>query len=163
MNLKAYRATYRMTQGELAIAFGIFIAFCMKYVWPPIMQALEERTKKIADGLAAAERGRHEQELAEKRAQQVISEAKEQANEIISQAQRRSNEIVDESKDTARVEGERILMSAQAEIEQEANKAKDELRGQVGSIALAGAAKILNREIDDKAHTDLLKELVSRI
>ena len=146
-----------------AIAFGIFIAFCMKYVWPPIMQALEERTKKIADGLAAAERGRHEQELAEKRAQQVISEAKEQANEIISQAQRRSNEIVDESKDTARVEGECILMSAQAEIEQEANKAKDELRGQVGSIALAGAAKILNREIDDKAHTDLLKELVSRI
>ena len=146
-----------------AIDFGIFIAFCMKYVWPPIMQALEERTKKIADGLAAAERGRHEQELAEKRAQQVISEAKEQANEIISQAQRRSNEIVDESKDTARVEGERILMSAQAEIEQEANKAKDELRGQVGSIALAGAAKILNREIDDKAHTDLLKELVSRI
>jgi F-type H+-transporting ATPase subunit b len=146
-----------------AIAFGIFIAFCMKYVWPPIMQALEERTKKIADGLAAAERGRHEQELAEKRAQQVISEAKEQANEIISQAQRRSNEIVDESKDTARVEGERILISAQAEIEQEANKAKDELRGQVGSIALAGAAKILNREIDDKAHTDLLKELVSRI
>ena len=145
-----------------AIAFGIFIAFCMKYVWPPIMQALEERTKKIADGLAAAERGRHEQELAEKRAQQVISEAKEQANEIISQAQRRSNEI-DESKDTARVEGERILTSAQAEIEQEANKAKDELRGQVGSIALAGAAKILNREIDDKAHTDLLKELVSRI
>jgi|TARA_B110000027_G_scaffold38914_1_gene42997 F-type H+-transporting ATPase subunit b len=146
-----------------AIAFGIFIAFCMKYVWPPIMQALEERTKKIADGLAAAERGRHEQELAEKRAQQVISEAKEQANEIISQAQRRSNEIVDESKDTARVEGERILISAQAEIEQEANKVKDELRGQVGSIALAGAAKILNREIDDKAHTDLLKELVSRI
>tara|TARA_B110000902_G_scaffold180829_1_gene204806 strand:+ start:1377 stop:1847 length:471 start_codon:yes stop_codon:yes gene_type:complete len=146
-----------------AIAFGIFIAFCMKYVWPPIMQALEERTRKIADGLAAAERGRHEQELAEKRAQQVISEAKEQANEIISQAQRRSNEIVDESKDTARVEGERILTSAQAEIEQEANKAKDELRGQVGSIALAGAAKILNREIDDKAHTDLLKELVSRI
>ena len=146
-----------------AIAFGIFIAFCMKYVWPPIMQALEERTKKIADGLAAAERGRHEQELAEKRAQQGISEAKEQANEIISQAQRRSNEIVDESKDTARVEGERILTSAQAEIEQEANKAKDELRGQVGSIALAGAAKILNREIDDKAHTDLLKELVSRI
>jgi F-type H+-transporting ATPase subunit b len=146
-----------------AIAFAIFIVFCMKYVWPPIMQALEERTKKIADGLAAAERGRHEQELAEKRAQQVIHEAKEQANEIISLAQRRSNEIVDESKDTARIEGERILTTAQAEIEQEANRAKDELRGQVGSIALAGAAKILNREIDDKAHTDLLEELVSRI
>jgi len=146
-----------------AIAFIVFIGFCMKYVWPPIMQALEERTKKIADGLAAAERGRHEQELAEKRAQQVIHEAKEQASEIVSQAQRRGNEIVDESKDNAHVEGERILTSAKTEIEQEANRAKDELRGQVGSIALAGAAKILGREIDDKAHTDLLEELVSRI
>ncbi|NQY25571.1 MAG: F0F1 ATP synthase subunit B [Piscirickettsiaceae bacterium] len=145
------------------IAFAIFVAFCMKYVWPPIMAALEERTKKIADGLAAAERGRHEQELAEKRAKQVIHAAKEQANEIISQAQRRGNEIVDESKDSARVEGDRILVSAKAEIEQEANRAKDELRLQVGSIAIAGAAKILDREIDTKAHTDLLDELVSQI
>jgi F-type H+-transporting ATPase subunit b len=146
-----------------AIAFIVFIWFCMKYVWPSIMQALEERKKKIADGLAAAERGRHEQELAEKRAQQVIHEAKEQANEVIAQANRRGNEIVDEAKESARVEGDRILTSARAEIEQEANRAKDELRGQVGSIALAGAAKILGREIDDKAHTDLLDELVSRI
>jgi|TARA_R110001606_G_scaffold346892_4_gene495996 F-type H+-transporting ATPase subunit b len=146
-----------------AIAFLIFIGFCMKYVWPPIIEALDERKKKIADGLAAAERGKHEQELAEKRAQQVIHEAKEQANEIITQAQRRGNEIVDESKDNARTEGERILVSAQAEIKQEANRAKDELRSQVGSIAIAGAAKILSREIDDKAHTDLLEELVSRI
>lgn len=146
-----------------AIAFLLFIGFCMKYVWPPIMQALEERKKKIADGLAAAERGRHEQELAEKRAQQVIHEAKDQANEIISQAQRRGNEIVDESKENARVEGERILTSARAEIDQETNRAKDELKTQVGSIALAGAAKIIGREIDEKAHTDLLDELVSRI
>lgn len=146
-----------------AIAFLIFIWFCMKYVWPPIIQALDERKKKIADGLAAAERGKHEQELAEKRAQQVIHEAKEQANDIITQAQRRGNEIVDESKDNARIEGERILVSAQAEIKQEANRARDELRSQVGSVAIAGAAKILSREIDDKAHTDLLQELVSRI
>ncbi|HEC73006.1 MAG TPA: F0F1 ATP synthase subunit B [Methylophaga aminisulfidivorans] len=145
------------------IAFAIFIAFCMKYVWPPIMQALEERKKKIADGLAAAERGRHEQELAEKRAQQVIHEAKEQANEIVAQATKRGNQIVDESKDNARVEGERILTSAKAEIEQEANRARDELKSQVGSIALAGAGKIIGREIDEKAHTDLLDELVSRI
>jgi F-type H+-transporting ATPase subunit b len=145
------------------IAFAIFVAFCMKYVWPPIMAALEERKKKIADGLAAAERGRHEQELAEKRAQQVIAEAKEQANEIISQAQRRGNEIVDESQDNARVEGDRILTSAKAEIEQEANRARDELKSQVASVALAGASKILSREIDDKAHTDLLDELVSQI
>ncbi len=145
------------------IAFALFVAFCMKYVWPPIMAALEERNKKIADGLAAAERGRHEQELAEKRAQQVIHEAKDQASEIISQAQRRGNEIVDESKDNAHVEGDRILTSAKAEIEQEANRAKDELRSLVGGVALAGAAKILSREIDDKAHTDLLEELVGRI
>jgi len=145
------------------IAFLLFVAFCMKYVWPPIMAALEERTKKIADGLAAAERGRHEQQLAEKRAIQVIHEAKEQANEIISQAQRRGNEIVDESKDNARIEGDRILTSAKAEIDQEANRAKDELRSQVGTVALAGAAKILSREIDDKAHTDLLEELVGQI
>ncbi len=145
------------------IAFAVFVAFCMKYVWPPIMAALEARTKKIAEGLAAAERGRHEQELAEKRAKQVIHEAKEQANEIISQAQRRGNEIVDESKEIARTEGERILTSAKAEIEQEANRVKEELRQQVASIALAGASKILSREIDDKTHTDLLEELVSQI
>jgi F-type H+-transporting ATPase subunit b len=145
------------------IAFAVFVWFCMKYVWPPIMQALEERKKKIADGLAVAERGRHEQELAEKRAQQVIQEAKEQANEVLAQANRRGNEIVDEAKETARVEGDRILTSAKAEIEQEANRAKDELRAQVGGIALAGAAKIISREIDDKAHTDLLDELVSQI
>lgn len=146
-----------------AIAFAIFIAFCMKYVWPPIMQALEERKKKIADGLAAAERGRHEQELAEKRAQQVIHEAKNQAGEIVSQAQRRGNEIVDEAKTNARTEGERILTSARAEIDQEANRVRDELRTQVSSIALAGASKVLGREIDDKAHTELLDELVSQI
>ncbi|HAQ50946.1 MAG TPA: F0F1 ATP synthase subunit B [Gammaproteobacteria bacterium] len=146
-----------------AIAFAVFVWFCMKYVWPPIMQALEERTKKIAEGLAAAERGRHEQELAEKRAQQVIHEAKEKANEIISQAQRRSNDMVEESKNTARVEGERLLNAAQAEIEQEANRVKTELKGQVVNIALVGAGKILQREIDDKAHTDMIDELVSRI
>ncbi|MDO8825199.1 F0F1 ATP synthase subunit B [Methylophaga sp.] len=146
-----------------AIAFLLFVGFCMKYVWPPIMQALDERKKKIADGLAAAERGRHEQELAEKRAQQVIHEAKDQASEIVSQAQRRGNEIVDEAKGTARIEGERIMSSARAEIEQEANRARDELRVQVGAVALAGAGKILNREIDDKAHSDLLDELVSQI
>lgn len=146
-----------------AIAFAIFIAFCMKYVWPPIMQALEERKKKIADGLAAAERGRHEQELAEKRAQQVIHEAKNQAGEIVSQAQRRGNEIVDEAKTNARTEGERILTSARAEIDQEANRVRDELRTQVSAVAVAGASKILGREIDDKAHIELLDELVSQI
>lgn len=146
-----------------AIAFLLFVGFCMKFVWPPIMQALDERKKKIADGLAAAERGRHEQELAEKRATQVIHEAKDQAGEIVSQAQRRGNQIVDEAKSNARIEGERILISAKAEIEQEANRVRDELRTQISAVALSGAGKILSREIDDKAHSDLLDELVSQI
>ena len=145
------------------IAFAIFVAFCMKYVWPPIMAALEERTKKIADGLAAAERGKQEQAQGEQRAQDLVNEAKKQANDIIAQAQRRGNEIIDESKDNARIEGARILSAAKAEIEQETNRLKDELRGQVASIAIAGAAKILEREIDEKAHTNLLSDLVTRI
>lgn len=145
------------------VAFILLIWFVNRVLWGPLSTMMEGRRKRIAEGLAAGERGRHEQELAEKRAQQVIGEAKEQANEIISQAQRRGNEIVDESKDTARVEGERILTSAQAEIEQQTNKAKGELRTQVGSIAIAGAEKILGREIDKKSHTALLEELVSRI
>lgn len=146
-----------------AISFIFFVWFCMKFVWPPIMSALEERKKKIADGLAAAERGKHEQELAEQRAKEVIGEAKQEASNIIAQAQKRASEIVDEAKETARAEAERIVAAANAEIEQEVNRAKEHLRGQVVSIAVAGAGKVLNREIDDKAHNDLLSDLVSQI
>ncbi len=146
-----------------AISFIFFVWFTMKFVWPPIMSALEERKKKIADGLAAAERGKHEQELAEQRAAEVIAEAKQEASNIIAQAQKRANEIVEEAKDTARAEGDRIVASANAEIEQEVNRAKEHLRGQVVSIAVAGAGKVLRREIDEKAHDDLLKDLVSQI
>ncbi|MFO7593588.1 MAG: F0F1 ATP synthase subunit B [Pseudomonadota bacterium] len=146
-----------------AISFIFFVWFCMKFVWPPIMSALEERKKKIADGLAAAERGKHEQELAEQRAKEAMSEAKQEASNIIAQAQKRAGEIVEEAKETARSEGERIVAAANAEIEQEVNRAKEHLRGQVVSIAVAGAGKVLNREIDDKAHDDLLKDLVSQI
>ena len=146
-----------------AISFFVFVWFCMKIVWPPIIAALEERRKKIADGLAAAERGKHEQELAEQRAAELIAEAKQQAAGIIAQAQKRANEIVDESKNTARTEGERILAAANAEIDQEVNRAKEHLRGQVVSIAVAGAGKVLKREIDAKAHDDLLQDLVSQI
>jgi F-type H+-transporting ATPase subunit b len=146
-----------------AISFIIFVWFCMKYVWPPIMAALEERKKKIADGLAAAERGKHEQELAEQRAKVVIQQAKEEAAGILAQAQKRASEIVEESKDTARVEGERILTAANAEIEQEVNRAKENLRSQVVSLAVAGAAKVIDRELDAKAHDALLQDLVSQI
>jgi F-type H+-transporting ATPase subunit b len=145
------------------ITFAIFVWFCMKYVWPPIMAALEERKTKIADGLAAAERGKHEQELAQQRAKDVIKEAKEEAAGILAQAQKRASEIVEEAKDTARVEAERIVTAANAEIEQEVNRAKETLRGQVVSLAVAGAGKVIDRELDASAHDALLQDLVSQI
>ncbi len=146
-----------------SITFVFFVWFCMKFVWPPIMVALDERRKKIADGLAAAERGVHEQELAEKRAAEVLHEAKLQAQEIIGQSQKRGSEIVEESKQHAREEGERLLIAARAEIEQEVNRAREELRGQVANLAIAGASKVLRREVDAAANEDLLKDLVSQL
>ena len=110
--------------GQMA-AFICFVMFCMKYVWPPIMNALNERTKKIADGLAEAEKGHHELELAEKRSAEILREGKEKSKEFIDQAQKRHDEIVDEAKDAAREEGERILTAARVEIDQERQQAKE--------------------------------------
>lgn len=146
-----------------SIAFFVFVWFVMKYVWPPIMHALDERKKKIADGLAAAERGKHEQELAQERAKEVLHDAKEQAAGILARAEKRASEIVEEAKDKARAEGDRLLSAANAEIEQEVNRAKEQLRGQVVSLSVAGAAKVLNKEIDAKAHDALLNDLVAQI
>lgn len=145
------------------ITFALLVWVTMKYVWPPIMQAMQERQKKIADGLAAAERGQHEKELAEERAKQVLHDAKQQANEIISQAQKRANEIVEASKDTARQEGERIKASAQSEIEQEVHRAREELRKQVGLIAVAGAERILKKEVDARSHDQAIQDLAAQI
>jgi len=146
-----------------SITFFVFIWFCYKYIWPPMINALEERRKKIADGLAAAEHGRHEQELAEERAKEILREAKDQAGEIISRAEKRSAEIVDEARDEARTEGERLLVAARAEIGQEVNRAKEELRGKVVSIAVAGAGKVLEREVDEATHAELLNKLAAEI
>ena len=145
------------------IAFIVFVWFCMKFVWPPIVNALEERKKRIADGLAAAERGQHEQKLAEQRAADKLREAKEKAQEIIAQAERRASEVVEESKGQARAEGARLLEAAKAEIEQEFNRARETLRAQVVTLAVAGAGKVLAREIDPKAHDDLLNELAGNL
>lgn len=142
------------------IAFALFVLFCMKYVWPPLRDALHERQKKIADGLAAAERGEHEEELARQRATETLREAKDQASGIIDQAQRRANEIVEEAKDTARVESERIKQAAQAEIDQEITRAREHLRGQVVAIAVNGAERVLRKEVDAKAHAKVLEDLV---
>ena len=146
-----------------SITFIIFVWFCMKFIWPPVMHALEARKKKIADGLAAAERGKHEQELAQERAKDILREAKEQAGEIINRADKRAAEIVDEAKGEARAEGDRLKIAAHAEIEQELNRVREELRGQVVSIALAGAGKVLEREVDEASHGDLLKRLAAEI
>lgn len=146
-----------------SITFLFFVYFCMKFVWPPIVNALEERKKKIADGIAAAERGEKEQELAEARAAELLHEAKQQAQEIITAAQKRASEIVDEAKNDARDEGARLVTAAQAEIDQEVNRARETLRTQVAGLAIAGAGKVLDREIDEKAHSDLLNELVAQL
>jgi len=145
------------------ITFIVFVWFCMRFVWPPIMAALDERRKKIADGLAAAERGKHEKELAEERAREILRDAKAQAGEIITRADRRAAEIVDEAKTDARAEGDRIKSAAQAEIEQEVNRVKENLRGQVVSIALAGAGKVLEREVSESTHAELLNKLAAEL
>ncbi|MDT8386741.1 MAG: F0F1 ATP synthase subunit B [Thiogranum sp.] len=146
-----------------SIAFLVFVWFTMKFVWPPIMNALTERREKIAEGLAAADRGKHEQALGQKKATETIQEAKQQAAEIISRAEKRAVEIVEESKHAAREEGERLIVAAQAQIEQEVNRAREDLRGRVVEIATAGAGRILKRELDATANDDLIQDLVARI
>ena len=146
-----------------SIAFVVFVLFCMKYVWPPIIAALDERKKKIADGLAEAERGFKQQELAEKNAEHKLSEARQQATDILNQAQKRANEIVEDAKQVATDEGTRIKEAAHAEVEKEVHRATEQLRVQVSAIAVAGAERILKKEIDARAHQDILDELATQI
>lgn len=145
------------------ISFAVFVWFTMKYVWPPMIKAMEERKARIADGLAAAERGVHEKELAQQAALEKLHEAKQQSAEIVSRAEKRAAEIVDEAKDQARVEGERILTAAKAEIDQEANKAREALRTKVAELAVMGAEKILRKEINAEAHNDIVDSLAKQI
>ncbi len=145
------------------ITFGLLVIFTMKYVWPPIIKAMQDRQKRIAEGLASAERGVQEQELAQVKAAGILKDAKQQANEIIANAQKRANEVVDQSKNDAREEGERQLAAAQAQIEQEMTRVREQLRGQVAELAVAGAGKILKKEIDAKAHGKLLDDLVAQL
>jgi F-type H+-transporting ATPase subunit b len=146
-----------------AMAFAIFIWFTVRFVWPPLMRAIENRQKTIAEGLAAGERGKRELELASQRSGDVVREAKQRASDIIAQAEKRAAEIVDEAKVAAREEGGRILVCAKAEVEQEVFRAKEALRQQVANLALAGATKILRREVDEKAHAELLASLKAEL
>ena len=145
------------------IAMFVFVWFCMKFVWPPLMGMIEERQTQIADGLAAAEKGARSLELAEVEKTKLLDDARGQAREIIDQANSRANGIVEEARGTADQERERILAAAQADVEQEINRAREELRGQVATLAIAGAEKIISREIDASAHRDLLDKLAAEI
>jgi len=145
------------------VAFLLLIYFVNKVMWKPLNGMLEARQKKIADGLAAAEKGKQEQADAEKRAAEVIEDSKHKAADIINQAQRRAKEIEEEAKETAKADAERIRVAAEAEIEREVNQAREHLRAQVASIAIAGAEKVLKQQIDAKAHDKLLSDLASGI
>jgi len=148
--------------GEL-IAFTVFVLFCMKYVWPPLIGAIEARQATIADGLAASDRAAKELEEAQEKATAQLKEAKVQAAEIIESAKKREAQMVEEAADKAKAEKAKILASGHAEIESERNRAKEELRAQVSVLAVAGAEKILERSIDAAAHSDILDKLVAEL
>ena len=152
-----------MTLIGQTIAMIVFVWFCMKFIWPPIVQAIEERQTQIADGLAAAERGQRSLDKAKVDADEIVDEARKQATTILDQAHARANEIVAEGKVDGTKERERQVVAAHAEVEQETNRARDELRGQVSAIAVASAEKILQREIDKKAHEDILSKLAAEL
>jgi F-type H+-transporting ATPase subunit b len=148
--------------GQL-IAFTVFVAFCMKYVWPPIIAAIEERQKKIADGLAASDRAEKDLELAQANASDKLREAKDEASKIIEQAKRRAIQLVEDETLKGHAEREKIIAQGHAEIEAEKNRVKEELRKQVGVLAVLGAQKILAREIDAQAQSDIVEKLVAEL
>lgn len=145
------------------VAFIVFVAFCMKYVWPPIVAAMQERAEKIADGLAAADRASHDLELAQKRAVEQMKEAKAEAAGIIDAANKRANALIEEAKNAAAAEAEKVKASALAEIEQEKNRAKAELRAELASLTFQGAEKVLGAAIDQSAHADLVSKLTAEL
>ena len=148
--------------GQL-ITFIVFVWFCKKYVWTPIINALAERRTTIADGLAAADKGQAAQAEGEIQAGKLIEAAKGQATEILNKAEKRGSDIVGEAKEEAGEEGKRILVAARAEIDTELSKAKEGLRTQVSELAIAGAQKILKREVDAKSHADFLDDLAAKL
>ncbi len=148
--------------GQL-ISFIIFVWFCKKYIWPPVINAMQERQKQIADGLNAADRAGHDLQLAQEKAAGKLRKAKEQASGIIDQANRRASQIVDEAKGQARVEGDRLKEAAQAEIDQEYNRAREALRSRVAELAVSGAEKILQSTVDQGAHSQMLDKLAAEL
>lgn len=146
-----------------SFAFLVFVLFCMKYVWPPVTAVLEERRKKIADGLEAANRAARDLDLAQNKAADELRDAKRKSAEIIELANKRANQIVDEAKEKAREEGQSILSAAQAEIEREIQRAREDLRAQVAALAITGAELILEASVDKAANEELVKKLASEL
>jgi len=145
------------------IVFALLVWGVMRFVWPNILAAMDERSKKIALGLAAAEKGQQDLASAEKRADVIVREARERANQIVDQAQRRANEIVEHAKEAANAEGSRIVTAAQQQIELEASRVRDSLRRDVAQLAVDTASKLLEREIDPRTHAELLDKLAAQI
>lgn len=146
-----------------AISFAIFVWFCVKYVWPPILKALEERETRIAEGLAAAEKGQQDLASASERVEEMLREGRDKAQEYVQQSQRRADEIIEQAKQSAVEEGQRLLASARGQIDQERNEARESLRGEIAALALAGAEQVLMREVDASAHRDVLDKLSAEI
>lgn len=145
------------------ITFALLVWFTMTYIWPPLFNSLEERKKKIADGLAAAEKGREDMDLAQKKAKGVLKDAKDQSSEIVSLAQKRANELVEESKDNAKKEGDRLILAAKAQIEQEIQQTKESLRREVAALAVSAAEQILSAEIDKNKHQELVSKISNKL
>lgn len=152
-----------LTMFAQAVAFAIFIWFTVKFVWPPLLRAIEARQKQVADGLAAAEQGRSALEKSNKQAEVAINEARGRAAEIVSQAEKRATQMIEEAKSAAKAEADREKAAAKAEIEQEASRAREQLREQVALLAVAGAEKILRREVDSRAHAELLSAVKAQL
>lgn len=146
-----------------AVTFAVFIWFCATFIWPFLMRAIETRQQQIADGLAAGEEGRQSLSRTEKRIAEMLTEAKTRASEIVAQGEKAKGDAIEQARTDAEAEAERIITAAKAEIEQEINRAKEALRGQVAELAVAGAAKILKREVDAKAHADILSALQKQL
>jgi F-type H+-transporting ATPase subunit b len=145
------------------VMFAAFVWFCARFVWPPLMRAIENRQRQVAEGLASAEKARQSLEVSARQAEQTVAEARSRAAEIIGQAERRATQLVEEARSAAKEEGNREKAAAKAEIEQEYTRAREQLRGHVAALAVAGAEKILRREVDARTHADLLADIQQQL
>jgi F-type H+-transporting ATPase subunit b len=154
---------FNLTLIAQAIVFVAFFMFCARFVWPPLLRAIESRQKRIADGLAEAERGRSSLADAQKQTEVLMRDARARAQELIAAAEKTAAQRIEESKSQAKTEGDRLVATAKAQIEQEVQSAKQQLREQVATLAVSGAEKILRREVDPKAHADMLNQLKAQL